>query len=81
MTAINNKKTDSSPSDQKKEGTESVNHSEQVKKHQENTAIEEFIINNPNGNGINPTPMESGNSPEWDKGIQQSKDYEDDSTQ
>jgi len=48
------------------------------KKENQKTAakIEEFIINNSNGNGINPNPIESGNSPEWDKGIEESENYE-----
>ena len=39
---------------------------------------EEFIIANSNGNGINPNPIESGNSGDWEKGIEESKKYESD---
>ena len=38
--------------------------------------IEEFIISNSNGNGINPNPTESGNSPDWDTGIKENDDYQ-----
>jgi hypothetical protein len=36
---------------------------------------EEFVINNANGNGINPNPIESGNKPEWIDGRKQTEDY------
>lgn len=39
---------------------------------------EDFITDNANINGINPNPTESGNSPEWDKGIEESQDYRSD---
>lgn len=41
---------------------------------------EQFIINNSNGNGINPNPTESGNKPEWVDGRKQSDDYIEDAT-
>ena len=39
---------------------------------------EEYIINNANGNGINPNPTESGNNPEWIDGRKQNQKYIDD---
>ncbi|WP_256011300.1 hypothetical protein [Desertivirga xinjiangensis] len=39
---------------------------------------QDFITDNANINGINPNPTESGNSPEWDKGIEESEDYRSD---
>jgi len=41
---------------------------------------EQFIINNSNGNGINPNPTESGNKPEWVDGRKQNDDYIEDAT-
>ena len=45
-------------------------------RHKTGARIEEFIISNSNGNGINPNPIESGDSSEWDKGIQENEDYQ-----
>ena len=42
---------------------------------------EQFIINNSNGNGINPNPTESGNKPEWIDGRKQNEDYIEDATE
>jgi hypothetical protein len=36
---------------------------------------EQYIINNANGNGINPNPIESGNEPDWLDGRKQNDDY------
>ena len=44
-------------------------------KDKQGARAEEFIISNSNGNGINPNPTEDGNSPEWDKGIEENNDY------
>ena len=41
---------------------------------------EQYIINNANGNGINPNPLESGNKPEWIDGRKQNDDYIADAT-
>ena len=41
---------------------------------------EQFIINNSNGNGINPNPTESGNDPNWIDGRKQTDDYIADAT-
>ena len=41
---------------------------------------EQYIINNANGNGINPNPIESGNEPEWIDGRRQNDDYIEDAT-
>ena len=41
---------------------------------------EQFIINNSNGNGINPNPTESGNNPDWIDGRKQNDDYIEDAT-
>lgn len=41
---------------------------------------EQFIINNSNGNGINPNPQESGNKPEWIDGRRQNEEYIDDAS-
>lgn len=40
--------------------------------------IEKFVISNSNGNGINPNPIESGNSGDWDKGVEESEKYKSD---
>ena len=42
-------------------------------KEQEAAEIEKFITNNSNGNGINPNPVESGNSPYWSKGAERKR--------
>ena len=41
---------------------------------------EQYIINNANGNGINPNPLESGNEPDWIDGRKQNDDYIEDAT-
>lgn len=45
---------------------------------EEAAQTEEFIISNSNGNGINPTPAESGNDSSWKEGSEQSKQYKSD---
>lgn len=47
-------------------------------KTQTGAKIEEFIISNSNGNGINPNPIESGNSGDWEKGAEESERYKSD---
>lgn len=42
---------------------------------------EQYIINNANGNGINPNPLESGNEPDWIDGRKQNDDYIEDATE
>ena len=51
-----------------------------VSKLKEGAQAEEFILGNANGNGINPNPLESGNTPEWDHGTAQNEQYKKDAT-
>jgi len=56
--------------------TEKIKHLFEELKNKTGARIEEFIISNANGNGINPNPIECGNSSEWDKGMQENEDYQ-----
>lgn len=64
ITDFNKKEQDPYPNQEKAEGSDN----------------EQFIINNSNGNGINPNPTESGNDPNWIDGRKQSDDYIADAT-
>lgn len=41
----------------------------------EGNEVENLVTNNANGNGINPSPVESGNNPEWSAAKEQTDEY------